>query len=95
LAVTRIASLTVTVQVEVPLQPPPLQPVNSESAAGVAVKVTEVPGVYCSEQSTPQLIPVGAEATVPLPLPVLVTSSEPLRAKVALIVVAAVIVATH
>ena len=32
-----------TVQVPVPVQPPPLQPVNVEPAAGVAVKVTAVP----------------------------------------------------
>ena len=32
------AALIVTVQVPVPEQPPPLQPVNVEPAAGVAVR---------------------------------------------------------
>jgi len=51
-----------------PPQPPKLEP---ESA--VAVRVTEVPAVYGSVQSEPQLMPVGSLVTVPLPLPDLVT----------------------
>ncbi len=43
-AVTSVAPLTTTTQVPVPEQPPPLQPANVESAAGVAVSVTEVAG---------------------------------------------------
>jgi hypothetical protein len=42
-AVTVVAALRVTVQAPVPVQPPPLQPVKMESAAGVAVRVTAVP----------------------------------------------------
>ena len=40
---TVCAALIVTVQVPVPEQPPPLQPVNVEPAAGAAVSVTAVP----------------------------------------------------
>src|SRR6267143_1963322 len=39
-AVTAWAALIVTLQVPVPVQPPPLQPVKVEPAAGAAVKVT-------------------------------------------------------
>src|SRR2546422_4778091 len=39
-AVTVVAALSVTVQVPVPEQLPPLQPVKVEPAAGAAVKVT-------------------------------------------------------
>src|SRR2546428_7906962 len=39
-AVTVVAALMVTVQVPVPEQPPPLQPLKVEPAAGVAVSVT-------------------------------------------------------
>jgi hypothetical protein len=43
-AVTEVAAFIVTVQVPVPVQPP-LQPVNVDPAAGVAVNVTVVPFV--------------------------------------------------
>ncbi len=42
-AVTEVAAFIVTVQEPVPVQPPPLQPVNVEPAEGAAVKVTMVP----------------------------------------------------
>src|SRR5437667_9729918 len=42
-AVTVVAALRVTVHVPVPEQPPPLQPLKVEPAAGVAVSVTAVP----------------------------------------------------
>jgi len=42
-AVTVVAAVSVTVQVPVPEQPPPLQPSNVEPALGVAVSVTPVP----------------------------------------------------
>ncbi len=58
-----------TVQVPVPLQPPPLQPAKVESAAGVAVSVTEVPMLWTPEQFAPQSIPAGLLVTVPLPVP--------------------------
>jgi hypothetical protein len=42
-AVTDVLAFTVSIQTPVPVQPPPLQPVKSESAAGVAIRVTIVP----------------------------------------------------
>ena len=42
-AVTAVAALRVTVQGSVPVQMPPLQPVKTDPAAGVAVSVTTVP----------------------------------------------------
>ena len=68
-AVTDVAALTVTTQVPVPLQPPPDQPVKLEPADGAAVKVTTLPKLYGEVQVTPQLMPAGAEVTVPAPLP--------------------------
>jgi hypothetical protein len=65
----------VTAQVPVPVQPPPLQPVNVEPAAGVAVKVTAVPLAKAAEQVAPQEMPAGALETVPVPAPALVTAS--------------------
>ena len=70
MAVTVVVAETVTVQAPVPLHAP-LQPVNVEPAAGVAVRVTAVPLVTDSTQSAPQLMP-GPE-TVPVPAPALVT----------------------
>jgi hypothetical protein len=95
-AVTEVAALTVTVQVPVPVQPPPLQPVNVEPAAGVAVKVTAVPLVNAVEQVAPQEMPAGALVTLPLPVPEFVT----LRVKddctkLAVTVWAALIVTVH
>ncbi len=62
-----------TVQEPVPEQPPPLQPVNVEPAAGVAVKVTAVPLANAAEHVVPQAMPAGALAIVPAPAPVLLT----------------------
>jgi hypothetical protein len=73
LAVTVVAAFIVTVQVPVPEQPPPLQPLNVDPPAADAVSVTTVPPLYASEQSAPQLIPAGLDVTVPLPVPDLVT----------------------
>ncbi len=42
-AITLCAALIVTVQVDVPLQPPPLQPVKVLLTPAVAVKVTLAP----------------------------------------------------
>jgi hypothetical protein len=75
-AVTEVAVLTVHVQVvEVPEQAP-LQPVKVEPAAGVAVRLSSVPGATLSVQSVPQEMPAGELVTVPEPEPVLVTVRE-------------------
>ena len=73
-AVTVVAAVTVTTQVPVPVQPPPDQPANAEPAAGDAVSVTMVPDGYGSEQSAPQLMPPGADVTVPMPVPASATA---------------------
>ena len=95
-AVTVVAAESVTVQVPVPEQPPPLQPVKVEPAAEVAVSVTAVPLAKLAEQVAPQVIPAGELVTVPLPVPALLTVSAKLgRLKVAVTVVAAETVTTH
>jgi len=70
-AVTVMLAFIVTVQVSVPLHPPPLQPVKVAPVAAAAVKVTEVPLSKDSVQSAPQSMP--APDTVPLPVPDLAT----------------------
>ena len=72
-AVTVRAALIVTLQEPVPEQPPPLQPVNVEPAAGVAVRMTAVPPAKAAAQSKPQAMPAGALAIVPAPAPALLT----------------------
>src|SRR5712691_3862936 len=72
-AVTVVAAATVTVHGRIPLQPPPLQPANTEPATGVAVRVTLVLRVKVAAQVAPQVIPVGVLVTVPSPVPVLAT----------------------
>src|SRR5438552_11066458 len=74
-AVTEVAAFIVTLQVPVPVQPPPLQPVQVAPAAGVAVRLTAVPVVKAVEQVAPQEIPAGVLVTVPLAAPALVTVS--------------------
>src|SRR5213592_4212631 len=74
-AVTEVAAFTVTMQVPVPEQRPPLRPVKVELASGVAVKVTAVPLANGAEHVAPQAIPAGLLATVPAPAPALVTVS--------------------
>jgi hypothetical protein len=88
-AVTVVAAFTVTAQVLVPLQPPPLQPVKVDPAAAAAVSVNAVPGVTVSEQSLPHEMPAGALVTVPVPVPFLASVSvtgapvaEPVTARV-------------
>jgi hypothetical protein len=74
-AVTVVAAVSVTVQVPVPEQPPPLQPVKAEPAAGAAVKVTAVPLANTAEHFLPQLMLPGALVMIPVPAPVLLTVS--------------------
>jgi hypothetical protein len=71
-AVTVRAAVIATVQVAVPVQAP-LQPANTEPAAGAAVSVTDAPLLNAKLHSVPQLIPAGDEVTVPVPLPARVT----------------------
>src|SRR5436305_6076757 len=74
-AVTVCAALIVTVQVAVvPLHAPP-QPPNVLPVAGAAVSVTVAPVVKLAEQVPGQVIPVGADVTVPVPVPLVVRVS--------------------
>ncbi|PYN89528.1 MAG: hypothetical protein DMD87_05315 [Candidatus Rokuibacteriota bacterium] len=72
---TVVSAPSVTVHVPVPEQPPPLQPVKREPAAGTAVSVTAVPLVKVAAQVAPQEIPAGTLVTMPLPAPLALTVS--------------------
>ena len=74
-AVTLRACVIETVQVLVPVQSP-LQPLNVESAAGVAVRVMVVRLVIVAVQVVPQLMLAGVEVTVPFPVLVIVKTDE-------------------
>src|SRR2546423_832812 len=63
------AAVTVVVQGAVRGQPPPVQPVNVEPVAGVAVSVTVVPNGKLPVQVVPQSMTGGSDVTLPLPLP--------------------------
>jgi hypothetical protein len=82
-AVTVIGALPLTVHGPVPLQPPPLQPVNVDPQAGVAVSVTVVPLGYVSVQSVPQTMPIGLLLTTPMPVP----AGATVRVKVVAVIV--------
>src|SRR3989441_6769580 len=58
-AVTVFAALRVTVQAPVPEQPPPLQPVKVEPAAGAAVSVTAVPPLETAAPGPPAGVAAG------------------------------------
>src|SRR5947209_2243023 len=89
-AVTVVSAVRVTVQLAVPVQPPPCQPVKTEPGAGVGVSVTRLPLVYL-QQLVPQVLPAGLLATVPLPVPAETTVRAKIcRSKVAVTVVSAV-----
>ncbi len=67
MAVHALSVLMVTtpsLQSESPAQLPLLK---IHCASGVAMRVTTVPRLYCSEQSMPQLMPTGRLVTVPFP----------------------------
>jgi hypothetical protein len=74
-AVTDWSELIVTMQVDVPVQPPPFQPVKVDPDVGVAVRVTGEPAVNWCEQVPGQLIADGLLVTVPEPVPASVTLS--------------------
>ena len=74
MAVTVVAALTVTAHEPVPEQAP-VQPAKVEPEAGVAVRVSAVPGVTDCEQLVPQLMPPAVLVTVPAPEPLFVTES--------------------
>jgi hypothetical protein len=70
-AVTDFAAVIETTHEPVPVHAP-LQPVNVDPEAAVAVSVTDVPLLKLAEQVEPQLMPAGELVTVPLPAPALV-----------------------
>ena len=73
LAVTVWSAFIVTVHEPVPLQPPPLQPVNVEPPVGAAVRATVLPLGKSAAQVAPQEMPLGLLVTVPAPVPDLLT----------------------
>jgi hypothetical protein len=70
-AETVVFAVSVTVHEPVPVHPPPLQPANTEPAAGWAFNVTLVPLVDVCVQSSPHAIPT--PETVPPPVPARIT----------------------
>jgi hypothetical protein len=72
-AATVVSALSVTLQVLVPEQPPPDQPVKRAPAFAAAVRVTCVPAVKLAVHVAPQLIPVGLLLMVPDPPPAFCT----------------------
>lgn len=58
----------------VPEHAPP-QPLKTDPVAGDAVSVTLRPNGKSSVQSAPQLMPLGVDVTVPVPLPARATRS--------------------
>jgi hypothetical protein len=95
-AVAFRAELTVSVQVEAPVQAPP-QPVKDEPVLGVAVSVTTVPAVKLLVQVVPQFKPAGEEVTTPVPVPVLTIEIDGcgIWAKLAVTLRAALIATLH
>jgi hypothetical protein len=74
--VALVAAYALNVQVVlVPVHAPAVQPPNVEPLAGVAVKVTVDPEGTAIEHVDGQLIPLGDETTVPVPVPVVVTDT--------------------
>jgi hypothetical protein len=73
-ALTDCAEFMVTEQAPVPGHAP-LQPLNTEPAAGVGVRVTTEPLEKLAAQVVPQLIPAGVLTTDPVPAPDVVTVS--------------------
>lgn len=96
-AVTVTAAVIDTTQEPAPVQGPD-HPVKVEPAFVLAVRVTEVPDAYDSEQSVPHLIPAGVLRTVPVPAVTTVSVNGPLPPVVSNVAVterATVIDTTH
>ena len=74
-AVTFRAAVIDVVQVAVPVQAP-LQPTNVEPLAAAAVSVTDAPLAKLALHVLPQLMPLGVDVTVPVPVPAFVTLNE-------------------
>ena len=77
-AVTFTSDVIETTQVPLPVQPPPDQLANADPSAtvGVAVRVTlPLPLANSAEHAAPQLMPAGADVTVPVPSPASLTVS--------------------
>jgi hypothetical protein len=75
-AVTLWLLVMVTLQAPVPIQPPPLHPVNVAPPVAVAVSVTVVPGGKLAVQvALHPLMPTGALLIVPAPVPPFTTVS--------------------
>jgi hypothetical protein len=72
-AVTLLALVMFTTQVDAPPVQAPDQPVKTDPALGAAVKVTLDPSVKLALQTDPHARPPGLLVTGPLPLPDLVT----------------------
>ena len=69
MAPTDAASFIVTEQVsELPLQAP-VKPAKADPATGLAVSFTTVRLLNTKRQVAPQLMPAGAEVTLPPPVP--------------------------
>ena len=92
---TILSVFIVTVQVLVPLQPPPDQPVNAMPASGVAVSTTIESSWNFTEHVAPQLMPAGDDVTTPVPEPGFEIVNVCASTKVALTVVGAFIVTTQ
>jgi hypothetical protein len=88
-----VAAETVTTQVLVPEQPPPLHPPKYWPDAAVAVSVTCVFGAKLAEHVPGQLTPAGLLTTVPVPVTATVRESPPLNDADTLVV--AVTVTVH
>ena len=84
-------------QTPVPVQPAPVQPAKRYPLAGAAVKTTLVPGAKVLEQAVGQLMPLGAEVTVPEPVTTAFSAKVPTgtAANDALTVLAAVTVTSQ
>src|SRR5687767_8486745 len=73
-AVALRAAVIVKTQPPVPVHAP-LQPPKVDPLAAAAVSVTDAPLAKLAVHVAPQLIPLGDEVTVPVPVPAFVTAS--------------------